>query len=41
MLLHCSRGDAGAENWFENGWETTAIREEGDSGSFLFLFSCG
>jgi hypothetical protein len=33
-----SHGDAGAKSWLENGWETVAIQEEGDSGDFLFLF---
>ena len=34
-----SRGDAGAESWFENGWKTAAIREESESGDFFFLIS--
>jgi hypothetical protein len=34
-------GDEDVESWPENGWETVAIPEEGESGDFLFLFPCG
>jgi hypothetical protein len=36
-----SRGDAGMDSWFENGWKTATIREEGESGNFKFLFPHG
>jgi hypothetical protein len=29
-----SRGDAGMDSWFKNGWKTATIREEGESGNF-------